>query len=159
MKKRFLFIALCMPLLFSCSNNNGERPVITIDSIYIDGKKENNISQAFPKDSKIDVFATLKAVKDNALSSFNVKLNCGDNCPRVDVDYDRNIGGIIDNPEYKPEYSILFNDGVIKAEVKISTYLVADDEGEFQLNLYLNNTGNNEEEATKAELVFNVSDR
>lgn len=160
MKNIFLFIVLFLPLLCSCSNNNGERPIITVDSIYVDGKKETNISQAFPKYSKIDVFATLKAVKDNTLSAFNVKLDCGDNCPKVTVDYDENVGGIIDdNSESKPEYSIRFNDGVVKTKVQITTYLSPDDEHKFKLNLYLNNKDNNDEEATKVELTFVVSDK
>lgn len=159
MKKIFLFIVLFLPLLCSCSNNNGERPIITVDSVYVDGKKEMNIAQAFPKDSRIDVFATLKAVKGNTLSAFNVKLDCGDNCPLVTVNYDESVGGIIDDNPSKPEYSIRFNDGVVKTKVQITTYLFPDDEHKFKLNLYLNNTDNNEEEATKVELTFAVSDK
>lgn len=158
MKKIILFIAIFLPLFFSCSDGNGERPIISIDSIYVDGKKEMNISQAFPNNSRIDVFATLKAVKDNTLSAFNVKLDCGNQCPKVIVDYDKKVGGIIDNPDYKPEYNILFNDGVVKTEIIVTTYLMPDEENKFKLNLYLNNTGNNEEEATKMELIFNVGD-
>lgn len=155
MKNIFLFIVLFLPLLCSCSDNNGERPIITVDSVYVNGKKEMNIAQAFPKDSKIDVFATLKAVKDNTLSAFNVKLDCGDNCPKVIVDYDESVGGIISTPEY----NIRFNDGVVKTKVQITTYLFPDEEHKFKLNLYLNNTDNNEEEATKVELTFTVSDK
>lgn len=158
MKKIFLIIAVFSSLFISCSKSNGERPIITVDSIYIDGKKEKDIAQTFPENARVEVYATLKAVKGNTLSAFNVKLECGDHCPMVDVEYDKRVGGIIDNPDYKPEYSILFNDGVMKTEVVIKTHLMSNEKGEFKFNLYLNNAGNNEEEATKEELIFNVGE-
>lgn len=157
MKKIFLFITLCLPLFFSCSNNNGANPVINVDSIYVDGKKIMDISQAYPKGKSVEVFATLSVVKGAALSAFSVTMECGDDCPATDVEYnvaDVTKSGLDINLS---DYTIRFVDGVVKTKVSVKSYLFPDENDQFKFNLYLS-TDDTETEAAKQEIVFRVSE-
>lgn len=156
MKKIFLFIALCIPLLFSCSNNNGTNPVISVDSIYVDGKKIIDISQAFPEGKDVEVFTTLSAVKGGTLSAFSVTMECGDDCPVTDVKYsvtDVTKSGLDIGLS---DYTIRFVDGIVKTKVSVKSYLLPDDNDQFKLNFYLS-TDDTEAEAAKQEITFHVS--
>lgn len=73
MKNIVLFLIASFIGFLSCTNDQGEAPQITVDSVYVDNIRLLDFTQPLPLGSKIDVYATLLASMGTSLYTFNVQ--------------------------------------------------------------------------------------
>lgn len=157
MKNIALFVLPLTLGFISCDNNKGGEPVITIDSIYVDGVSRGcDLSEPISSNSTIRVFTTL-ATESGTLVSFNTQADCGDGsdsgiCPVTSItEYEKET--VSDDISNLSQGTIRFKDGVVKTNVAVETSLPDVLEQDLHFKLYLTTTGNNN---LKKELNFKI---
>ena len=148
MKNTFLIIPFLALGMVSCSDGMGGIPLITVDSIQINGESiGRNILYPIP----VRVFTTLEAY-DGTLSSFNTEVNYGENEVsgyQKAIEFEKDV--VSDDLTNLKEGVLRFKDGVVKTNVAVET-IAPSTKDTLKLRFYLNT----DDKGTKEELVFKI---
>ena len=152
MKNTFLIIPFLALGMVSCSDGMGGIPLITVDSIQINGESiGRNILYPIPMNATVRVFTTLEAY-DGTLSSFNTEVNYGENEVRgyqKAIEFEKDV--VSDDLTNLKEGVLRFKDGVVKTNVAVET-IAPSTKDTLKLRFYLNT----DDKGTKEELVFKI---
>jgi lipoprotein len=154
MKNTFLIIPFLALGMVSCSDGMGGIPLITVDSIQINGESiGRNILYPIPMNATVRVFTTLEAY-DGTLRSFNTEVNYGENEVsgyQKAIEFEKDVVSDDKNMTNPEEGVLRFKDGVVKTNVAVET-IAPSTKDTLKLRFYLNT----DDKGTKEELVFKI---
>lgn len=157
MKNAFLFFFLLITGLTSCDDGRGEAPMITVDSIYVNGEPVNtDLYRPIPEKSSIEVFTTLDAQEGTTLLSFNVETICseegkGEECIIPEIEY---VKEHVSDAGFNDTSVLRFKDGIVKSKAVVRAQLSSSTDDYLLFKLYLNT----DDAGTKEELTFFISE-
>lgn len=143
-------------LFVSCDSGKGEAPVITVDSIYVNGKYiKGGLDEPIPKKALIEVYTTLNALGSSTLLSFNVETICNELdgngvCIAPMIEYEE---AAVSNAGFNDMSALRFKDGVINTKVVVRAQSSSSGDNSLMFKLYLNT----DDAGTKKELTFLIN--